>query len=174
MQQYGKDDLSEEQVFAGLNAIDVGCGAGILTESLGRLGIGNVKGIDPTPKCIELANEHLDLMENIDDSLKNVSYEETSMEQVIDTASGSKDTGNDKHYDLVCCSEVIEHVNDQAGFLKNCLRLVKPKTGLLFVSSIAKTPEGYFTVIFMGEKVLRLLPQGTHEFDMLINAETVE
>ena len=58
----------------------MGCGAGILTESLGRLGIGQVKGIDPTPKCIELATEHLDLMENIDESLKNVTYEETSME----------------------------------------------------------------------------------------------
>lgn len=54
------------------------------------------------------------------------------------------------------------------------MRLVKPHTGLFFVSSIAQTPEGWFLNIFMGEKVLGLLPKGTHEFDMLINAETVE
>ena len=88
----------------------MGCGAGILSESLGRLGLGSVKGIDPTPKCIELANEHLKLMTKIDDSLKNVSYEETSMEDVI--ARGEKGEV-EKHYDLVTCSEVIEHVNDQ-------------------------------------------------------------
>ena len=77
-------------------------------------------------------------------------------------------------YDLVCCSEVIEHVNDQENFLKNAIRLVKPKTGLFFLSSIAKTPEGWFLNIFMGEKVLGLLPKGTHEYDMLISPETVE
>ena len=77
-------------------------------------------------------------------------------------------------YDLVCCSEVIEHVNEQENFLKNAIRLVKPQTGLFFLSSIAKTPEGWFLNIFMGEKVLGLLPNGTHEYDMLITPESVE
>ena len=112
-------------------------------------------------------------MEKIDNNLKNVSYEETTLESAVDKAE-CLDPEDDKHYDLVCCSEVIEHVNDQEAFMKECIRLVRPKTGLLFVSSIAKTPEGYFFVIFMGEKVLGLLPKGTHEYDMLINAETVE
>ena len=80
----------------------------------------------------------------------------------------------DNNYDLVCCSEVIEHVNDQALFLKNAIRLVNPVNGLFFLSSIAKTPEGYFLNIFMGEKILGLLPNGTHEYNMLISPETVE
>ncbi len=74
----------------------------------------------------------------------------------------------------MCCSEVIEHVNDQTSFLKNSLSLVKPDTGLFFLSSIAKTPEGWFLNIFMGEKVLGLLPKGTHEYDLLISPETIE
>ena len=58
--------------------------------------------------------------------------------------------------------------------MRNAIRLVKPDAGLFFVSSIAKTPEGWFLNIFMGEKVLGLLPKGTHEYDMLISPETVE
>ena len=69
---------------------------------------------------------------------------------------------------------MIEHVNDQTSFLKNSLSLVKPDTGLFFLSSIAKTPEGWFLNIFMGEKVLGLLPKGTHEYDLLISPETIE
>lgn len=68
------------------------------------------------------------------------------MEELIEGAKGAR-----PHYDLVCCSEVIEHVNDQPNFLRNAMRLVKPETGLFFVSSIAKTPEGWFLNIFMGE-----------------------
>ncbi len=59
---------------------------------------------------------------------------------------------------------MIEHVNDQRGFLQKCIQLVKPD-GLFFLSSIAKTPEGYFLNIIMGEHVLGLLPKGTHEWD---------
>ena len=105
-------------------------------------------------------------MQAIDASLSNVSYEETSLEKELE--------GDHQKYDLVCCSEVIEHVNDQEGFLKNCMRLVKPETGLLFVSSIAKTPEAYLSVILMGEHVLKLVPAGTHEYEMLISPQTVE
>ena len=76
-------------------------------------------------------------------------------------------TQEDQLYDLVCCSEVIEHVNDQRGFLHNCIKMVKPN-GLFFLSSIAKTPEGFFLNILMGEFVLGLLPKGTHEWDLLI------
>ena len=94
------------------------------------------------------------------------------MEQLIERQEESSSSSSD--YDLVCCSEVIEHVNDQASFLRNALKLVKPQTGLFFLSSIAKTPEGWFLNIFMGEKVLGLLPKGTHEYDMLISPETIE
>ena len=106
-------------------------------------------------------------MLKVDESLQNVRYEQTTLEEVIER-------DNDNQFDLVCCSEVIEHVNDQEKFLRDAIRLVKPKTGLFFLSSIAQTPEGWFLNIFMGEKILGLLPKGTHEYDMLISPETIE
>ena len=66
---------------------------------------------------------------------------------------------------MVCCSEVVEHVSDQKTFLKSCAKAVKPETGSLFVSSIAKTFEGWFLNIVVGEHILGLLPKGTHEWD---------
>mmetsp|Transcript_18051 Transcript_18051/g.30784 ORF Transcript_18051/g.30784 Transcript_18051/m.30784 type:complete len:186 (+) Transcript_18051:286-843(+) len=164
-----KGDVSDEgDVFGRMNVLDVGCGAGILAEGLGRLGMGSVIGIDPTPKCIELAQAHLDLDR---DGLQNVvKYENTTIEKMIE---GTDTADESKLFDLVCCSEVIEHVEDQRSFLHNCIKMLKPN-GLFFLSSIAKTPEGYFMNIIMGEHVLGLLPKGTHEWDYLICSETVE
>lgn len=148
--------------FSKLNVLDVGCGAGILAEGLGRLGCGSVTGIDPTPKCIELADAHLKLDQ---DGLKErVNYQNVTIEHLIEQKDLSQE---DQLYDLVCCSEVIEHVNDQRGFLHKCTKMMKPN-GLFFLSSIAKTPEGFFLNIIMGEFVLGLLPKGTHEWDLLI------
>ena len=92
-----------------------------------------------------------------------MNYRNVSIEHVIEEqeASGSE------LYDVVCCSEVIEHVNDQRGFLHKCIKMLRPG-GLFFLSSIAKTPEGWFLNIVMGEHVLGLLPKGTHEWDLLI------
>ena len=101
MQKPGETDA---ETLAQVNAVDIGCGAGILSESLGRLGLRRVLGIDPTPKCIELANEHLSMMQKVDGSLDKIEYEQTTMEELIERES--------KSFDLVCCSEVIEHVND--------------------------------------------------------------
>ena len=148
--------------FGDLKVLDVGCGAGILAEGLGRLGCGSVTGIDPTPKCIELAEAHL--KKDQDGLIERVSYRNDTVEQLISETDLSN---SDQLYDLVCCSEVIEHVNDQRGFLHKCLKMVKPN-GLFFLSSIAKTPEGWFLNIVMGEYVLGLLPKGTHEWDLLI------
>lgn len=88
-------------MFGSLSALDIGCGAGILSESLGRLGFGSVHGIDPTPKCIELAEEHL---KRDQDLQKNVKYRNTTMESLL--------SESDKKFDLVCVSEVIEHVHN--------------------------------------------------------------
>ena len=63
---------------------------------------------------------------------------------------------------------MIEHVHDQEKFLKNCISLVKPK-GMFFLSTIAKTPEAYFTNILMGEYILGLLPKGTHEYELFLS-----
>ena len=85
------DDTGDEQTLAKVKALDIGCGAGILSESLGRLGLKSVHGIDPTPKCIELANEHLTQMVKIDESLRNVTYEQITLEDLMER---SKDSDN--------------------------------------------------------------------------------
>lgn len=115
-----------------------------------------------------MAEAHL--KQDTDGLIERVSYRNDTVEQLISETDLSN---SDELYDLVCCSEVIEHVNDQRGFLHKCIKMVKPD-GLFFLSSIAKTPEGYFLNIVMGEHVLGLLPQGTHEWDLLICSETVE
>lgn len=96
---------------------------------------------------------------------KSVHYQNTTIEKLIEETP-------DQKFDLVCCSEVIEHVSNQKEFLQSCLRKVKPD-GLFFLSTIAKTYEGYFTNILMGEYVLGLLPKGTHEYDLFISHDTV-
>jgi polyprenyldihydroxybenzoate methyltransferase / 3-demethylubiquinol 3-O-methyltransferase len=68
----------------------------------------------------------------------------------------------------------VEHVDNQKEFLLNCMKLVKPSTGHLFVSTIAKTFEGWFLTIALGEYVTRMLPLGTHEWNQYINIEDVE
>ena len=93
--------------FGNLKVLDVGCGAGILSEGLGRLGMGSVTGIDPTPKCIELAEAHLN--QDKDGLIERVKYRNDTVEQLISETDLSD---SDQLYDLVCCSEVIEHVND--------------------------------------------------------------
>ena len=110
--------------------------------------MGSVTGIDPTDKCVQLAEKHLSLSDDL--SLKErVKYSNTTLEQFIeekkqDIEAQSPDGGL---FDLVCCSEVVEHVDNQKDFLANCAKLVKPRDGYLFVSTIAKTPESYFLTI---------------------------
>jgi 2-polyprenyl-3-methyl-5-hydroxy-6-metoxy-1,4-benzoquinol methylase len=84
--------------------LDIGCGAGILAEGLAAVGFKNILGIDPTPKCIELAQAHLDDKNPLKDfiSYKNMSLEDLILER----------QDNQQKFDLVCCSEVIEHVQN--------------------------------------------------------------
>ena len=84
VQQELLTETTAKKKFGDLSAIDVGCGAGILSESLGRLGFGRVVGIDPTPKCIELATEHLAISAKVDPLLRNVSYENTTLENKLE------------------------------------------------------------------------------------------
>ena len=156
------------EIFKDMKVLDVGCGAGILAEGLTRLGMGSVTGIDPTPKCIELAEAHLGIDE--DGLAERLQYKNVTIESIIEETDI---TDSEQLYDLVCCSEVIEHVNDQRSFIHKCIKMVKPE-GHFFLSTIAKTPEGYFTNIIMGEHVLGLLPKGTHEWELLISHDTVE
>lgn len=99
------------------------------------MGFGSVTGIDPTDKCVKLAEEHL--ASASPELQPRLHYKNTTLEALDE----------DELFDLVCCSEVVEHVDNQAEFLRRCLNLVKPDTGRLFISTIAKTPESYFLTI---------------------------
>lgn len=80
---------------------------------------------------------------------------------------------DNQRFDLVCCSEVVEHVSNQKEFVQNCTQLVKPG-GLFFLSTIAKTPEAYLSNIILGEYIFKLLPKGTHEYNLFVSHDTVE
>jgi len=147
------------------NALDIGCGAGILSEGLGRLGVNSVTGIDPTPRCVEMAEAHLQV--GTAELQQRVQYRNMSVEELIDEHE------EPPQFDLVCCSEVIEHVHDQRTFVHKCAELVKPG-GFFFLSSIARTPEAWVSNILLGEYVLGIVPKGTHEWEFLIDQKTVE
>ena len=90
-------------------------------------------GIDPTEKVIEMAEKHRDLFPEL---IENLEYSNTTIEDFIEKRDLQDNTNL---FDLVCCSEVVEHVNNQADFLKDCAKLVKPN-GYMYVSTMAKTP----------------------------------
>jgi 2-polyprenyl-6-hydroxyphenyl methylase/3-demethylubiquinone-9 3-methyltransferase len=94
-----------------MKVLDIGCGAGILCEGLGRLGMGSVTGIDPTDRCINLAEDHLKFDKDLSKIIKyrNMTLEALKHELEVKESKGVLDENS--KYDLVCCSEVIEHVD---------------------------------------------------------------
>jgi 2-polyprenyl-6-hydroxyphenyl methylase/3-demethylubiquinone-9 3-methyltransferase len=147
---------------AGLSFLDVGCGGGLASLSIARMG-GKVLGIDPSPEGIQEAQRNagssgLSHPENLD-------FRVATVENLV--AEGNV------HFDVVCALEVIEHVNDQPLFLKDCARLVKPG-GDLLVSSINSTREATFKAKFLAEHVLQWVPKGTHDPALFISPEKVK
>ncbi|ODQ67726.1 hexaprenyldihydroxybenzoate methyltransferase mitochondrial precursor [Nadsonia fulvescens var. elongata DSM 6958] len=140
------------------NVLDVGCGGGILSESLARLGfISHVKGIDLSCDVLEYAKKHM----NQDLTLKGkLDYHLTELEGL---PKGEK-------YDMVTMMEMLEHVDMPAEILKQGIDRVKPG-GWLFLSTINRTPISWFTTIFMGEHILKIVPTGTHTYSKYINEE---
>ncbi len=136
---------------AGLNGkrvIDVGCGGGILAESLAELGA-SVTGIDLSDKALRVAKLHLL------ESGRQVEYLAIAAEHIADERSES--------YDVVTCMEMLEHVPDPASVVAACARLCKPG-GWLFFSTLNRNPKSYLFAIIGAEYVLNLLPKGTHDW----------
>lgn len=134
----------------GRNVIDIGCGGGILTESLARLGASNVLGIDEEGRAIEAAKEHA----NTDPTIaERVRYEEATPREIAERG----DT-----FDLVVASEVIEHVDCPELFLQDVGRLCKPGSAVI-LTTINRTLASYFFAIVFAERVAGLIPPGTHE-----------
>jgi len=132
--------------------LDVGCGGGILAESLARKG-GNVTGIDVAPKVLAIARLHLH------ESGLDVDYRETTIEQqALETP---------EHFDVVTCMEMLEHVPEPASVIQSVQELLKPG-GHAFFSTLNRTPLAFALGIVGAEHIARLLPRGTHRYDRFI------
>lgn len=137
---------------AGKAALDVGCGGGILAESMARRGA-NVKGIDLSEKALKVARFHLH------ESRLPVDYEFCSAEDLAAREPG--------RFDLVTCMEMLEHVPDPASTVHACAALARPG-GRLFFSTIGRNPKAYLLAVIGAEYVLKLLPRGTHDYAKFI------
>ncbi len=144
-------DHREPLPLKGLHIIDIGCGAGMLSEPLARLGA-SVVGIDPAEKNISIAQAHA----------------QTSGVQVVYTAETIEDVvARGETFDVVLAMEVVEHVADVDTFMQSCCAAVAPN-GLLFMATLNRTLRSFALAIIGAEYVLRWLPRGTHQWDKFV------
>lgn len=136
----------------GKRAVDVGCGGGILAESMARMGA-EVTGIDMADEALGVAKLHA-----LEAGVK-VLYRQTTAEAFAKEHA--------EQFDLVTCMEMLEHVPNPASVVKSCADLAKPGATLVF-STLNKTWKSYLLAIVGAEKILKLVPNGTHEFDKFI------
>jgi 2-polyprenyl-6-hydroxyphenyl methylase / 3-demethylubiquinone-9 3-methyltransferase len=144
--------IAERVSLDSARALDVGCGGGLLSESLARAGA-SVIGIDLAAAVLDVARLHL-----LESGLE-VDYRETSVETLAATMGAQ--------FDVITCLEMLEHVPDPASVIRACSDLLKPG-GRLFVSTLNRTPKSFATAIVGAEHVLRLLPRGTHHYAQFI------
>lgn len=137
---------------AGKRVIDIGCGGGILAESMAHKGA-DVTGIDLSDKALKVADLH-----SLESGAK-VRYKLIAAEAMAEAEPGQ--------YDVVTCMEMLEHVPDPAAIVQACAALVKPG-GHVFLSTLNRNPKAYLFAILGAEYVLRLLPKGTHDYDKFI------
>lgn len=138
---------------AGKRVLDIGCGGGILSDSMARKGA-EVTGIDLSSKALKVAQLHA-----LEAGTKNVSYREVSAEALAQEQPAS--------FDVVTCMEMLEHVPDPSSVVRACATLVKPG-GWVFFSTINRNPKSFLFAIVGAEYVLRMLPKGTHEYAKMI------
>lgn len=143
------DFISQHVKLSDIRVLDVGCGGGILCESMARRGA-EVIGIDAEAEAIKAAKEHAQ------NNGLTVRYLCTPIEDYEDNA-----------FDVITCMEMLEHVHRPEQVLHHCRRLLKPD-GLLFLSTINRTPKAYASAIIAAEYVLNLLPKQTHDYEKFI------
>ena len=138
--------------------LDVGCGGGILAESMALRGA-EVTGIDMGEAPLEVARLHL-----LETGLK-VKYERIPVERLAEEIPGT--------FDIVTCMEMLEHVPDPGSVISACAKLTKPG-GRLFFSTLNRNPKSYLFAIIGAEYVLKLLPKGTHDFSNFIRPSELD
>jgi 2-polyprenyl-6-hydroxyphenyl methylase/3-demethylubiquinone-9 3-methyltransferase len=147
-------DLTQACPFAGLRLLDIGCGGGLLSEPMARLGA-EVVGADAAPRNIPVARlhaEHAGLA---------IDYRHTTAEDMA--AAGER-------FDVVLNMEVVEHVADPLAYLTACQQLLKPG-GLMICSTLNRNPKSYLMAIIGAEHVMRWLPKGTHDWAKFITPD---
>jgi len=147
---------NKDNPLSGINILDIGCGGGLLSEPMCRLGA-NITGIDASIKNIKIAKLHAKK-----NGLK-IDYICSSPEKLKIT----------KKFDVILNMEIVEHVEDISFFLKSCSKLLN-KNGLMFVATINKTLKSYVFAIVGAEYVLRWLPIGTHEWEKFVKPEDLK
>ena len=141
----------------GLRILDIGCGAGILSEPLARLGADMI-GIDPAAENIEVARLHAA------ESGVAVDYRATTAETLAEAG---------ERFDIVLAMEVVEHVVDVPAFVATCASMVKPG-GLLVMATLNRTMKSFALAIVGAEYILRWLPRGTHQWDKFVRPQELE
>ncbi len=151
--EFGRD-LAGDAPFAGLRVLDIGCGGGLLSEPMARLGA-EVVGADPAARNIPVARLHAE------QSGLAIDYRETTAEDLA--AAGEA-------FDVVLNMEVVEHVADPQAYLDACRSLLKPG-GLMICSTINRNPKSFAMAIVGAEVVMRWLPRGTHDWAKFITPD---
>lgn len=146
------DYIDARAALSGKAVLDVGCGGGILSESMAARGA-HVTGIDMGEAPLEVARLHLL------ESGQEVEYRRIPVEELADEMPGQ--------FDVVTCMEMLEHVPDPASVIAACAKLVRPG-GQVFFSTLNRNPKSYLFAIVGAEYVLRMLPKGTHDFAKFI------
>jgi 2-polyprenyl-6-hydroxyphenyl methylase / 3-demethylubiquinone-9 3-methyltransferase len=150
------DAVTKLRPFKGLRFLDIGCGGGLLSEPMARLGADMVSA-DASEKNIQVAGIHAKKMG------LNIDYRHTSAEDLAQ--AGEK-------FDVILNMEVIEHVADVEGFVEACCKLLSPG-GLMFVATLNRTPKSYALAIIGAEYILRWLPKGTHNWKKFLKPSEV-
>lgn len=142
----------------GLRVADIGCGGGILSESMARMGA-QVTGIDLAQKSLRVAQLHA-----LEQGVSNVQYRHISAEDLAYEQPGA--------YDMVTCMEMLEHVPDPAAVVRACAQLVKPN-GWVFFSTLNRNAHSFLLSIVGAEYILGLLPKGTHEYARMLKPSEI-
>ncbi len=146
---------NKNRPFSSLSILDIGCGGGLLSEPMARLGA-DVVGIDASDKNIKVAKHHLKK------SKLNIKYFKASPENF----------NSNKKFDIILNMEIVEHVEDINIFIKQSSKLLKKK-GIMFIATLNQTIKSYLFAIIGAEYILRWLPIGTHEWDKFVKPENL-